>query len=78
MFDLAVGIAELLGEPARERLAIVVENAAVERKNRALDVNAMAVAIVVVKGEGFAIEHGARGVEARTKRMSEDAIGKGR
>src|SRR5262245_17677100 len=74
MRRLPLSIAELRAEPARERLAIIVINDALQRRYDAGEPDSMAVPLVLVASLARAIEHSARRIECAAERPTENAI----
>ena len=74
MLRLLAGVTLLRGEPARERLAIVVKDHSGERLDLASNHDPMAVALVSIGGLILSIEHGARWIESAAQRPAADAV----
>ncbi len=78
MRRLARRVLELGAQPARQRLAIVVIDRALEVRDAALQADAMPMALVLIARAVDAVEHGARRVERAAQGMAVDAIDEGR
>src|SRR5438552_304797 len=74
MLRLLGGVSPLRGEPARERLAVLVKDHAAKWDYLAIDHHPMAMALVLIAGFVLPVEHGARWIKRAAQRPTVNAI----